>query len=168
VFRPRDELPHPEGDVWSFELDTPSLRVELATPPEGPWRYQAVLARGDELVAVVDDDVPPPRNGSLEIRTEGLWAELIVESAYDHVSLGCEAFGLRVDPPLDLSVPLLGDRIAFGLDLGFETEGPLDAIEGGYALPCLADGVILVGDEEIRVDRAPGRRTHTWTTTEAG
>jgi len=168
VFRPRDELPHPEGDVWSFELDTPSLRVELATPPEGPWRYQAVLERGAELVAVVDDDVPPPRSSSLEIRTEGLWAELIVESAYDHISLGCEAFGLRVDPPLDLSVPLLGDRIAFGLDLGFETEGPLDAIDGGYALPCLADGVILVGDEEIRVDRAPGRRTHTWTTAVAG
>jgi hypothetical protein len=162
VFRPRDELRHPEGDVWSFVLEAPALRVELVAAPEGVWRYQAVLDRGDDLVAVIDDEVPPPSNGTLEIRTEGLWAEVVVESAYDHVSLGCEAFGLRVDPPLDLTVPLLGDRVPFGLDLGFETEGPLDAIDGGYALPCLADGVILLGADEIRVERAPGHRTHTW------
>lgn len=164
MFRPRDELLHPAGDVWSFELEAPSLRVELVAAPEGSWRYRAVFERGDELVAVVDDEVPAPSNGSLEIRTEGLWAEVIVESAFDHISLGCEAFGLRVDPPLDLTVPLLGERVAFGLDLGFETEGTLDRVDGGYALPCLADGLILLGTEEIRVDRAPGRRTHTWST----
>jgi hypothetical protein len=147
--------------VWSFELTSPRLQVELVAPAQGPWRYRAILERGDELVAVVDDEVPPPRS-SLEIRTEGLWAEVVIEEAFDHVSLGCEAFGLRVDPPLDLAVPLLGERVAFGLDLGFETDGALDRVDGGYALPCLVDGLILVGTEEIRVDRAPARRTHTW------
>jgi hypothetical protein len=166
-----DERRHPEGDAWWFDLGdgdgpgvTPgSLRclVQLVAPADGPWRFWACVVRGAELVAVIDDDVPPPRPGALEIRTEGLWAEIVVEEPFDHVSLGCEAFGLRLDPPLDPTVPLLGHRTPFGLDLGFEATGPVVTSDGRYQLPCRADGLVLVGSEELRLSGTPAHRGHT-------
>jgi hypothetical protein len=160
-----DEGRHVQGDAWWFDLavDGGPLRclAQLVAPAEGPWRWWSCLVR-DDLVVVIDDDVPPaPR---LEIRTEGLWAEVVVEEAFEHVSLGCEAFALGLDPPLDLSTPLLGHRIPFGLDLGFELTGEVapDRDGDGYSLPCRADGVILVGADEVRIEGATALRGHSW------
>ena len=39
----------------------------------------------------------PAQTGRLEIRTEGLWAELLCETPGEHWTLGLEAFGVRLD-----------------------------------------------------------------------
>lgn len=182
-FLPGDELAHvPSSDdptwseAWFFDF---AVEGELACvvqfttwPAGGLCRYRAcaVGAEGPtDLVAVVDDDVPLPTGRSLELRTHGLWADHIVETAFDHVSVGCEAFALRVDPPLDLAVELVGERVPFGLDLGWETEGEVvartDGSDGavqGYDMACVVYGEVLLGDGRILVDRAPGHRGHLW------
>ena len=181
-FLPGDELAHAPSDdpawseAWYFDLAVEgelACVVQLTTSPSaGLCRYRACLVGAEgptDLVAVVDDDVPAPKGRSLELRTHGLWADHIVETAFDHVSVGCEAFALRVDPPLDLSVELVGERVAFGLDLGWETEGDVEprTADGadevqGYDMACVVYGEVLLGDGRIVVDGAPGRRGHLW------
>lgn len=172
TFRRADEHRHPGtgGDRWWFDLadGTVGLAVELVAPAAGPWHYRAVLrgaAGPGDLVVVDDDDVPPPPGRSLEIRTHGLWAEHIVEDPFDHVSVGCEAFALRLDgPPPDPAVPLVGEPVPFGLDLGWEAAGDVRPVDpgSGYELPGVVYGEILVGDARIVVEGAPGARGHVW------
>lgn len=166
-----DERAHPGiGDAWWYDLTVGTTTCAVQLVSGDRWHYRAGLVRGDELVVVVDDEVPPPRPGSLEIRTHGLWAEHLVETAFDHVSVGCEAFALRVDPPLDLSVTLVGDLVPFGLDLGWETDGEVRRRDGdgsdpggrGYEMACRVYGEILVGDERLAIDGAAGSRGHVW------
>jgi hypothetical protein len=179
-FRPRDEMVHAPADpvdpsweeAWYFDLvagDGLVCAVQLVVPVAARCRYWACLVGADgpaDLVAVVDDDVPSPKGASMELRTDGLWADHIVETAFDHVSVGCEAFALRVDPPLDLSFELVGERVPFGLDLGWETAGDVMSRTAGdvqgYEVPCLVYGEILLSDGRIVVDAAPGRRGHLW------
>lgn len=173
TFTRADEHLHPGagGDRWWFDLAAPAVRltVELVAPAAGPWHYRAVLREGDgagpgDLVVVDDDEVPPPRGRALEVRTHGLWAEQVVEEPFDHVSVGCEAFALRIDPPFDPTVPLVGEPVPFGLDLGWEAEGGPAAVAPGpgYELAAVVYGEILLGDARIVVERAPGGWGHVW------
>jgi hypothetical protein len=181
TFRRRDEHLHPGsgGDRWWFEVEVPGghahpvgLVVELVAPATGPWHYRAVLrgaAGPGDLVVVDDDDVPPPRGRAVEVRTHGLWAEQVVEEPFDHVSVGCEAFALRVDvevdgPPAGPAVPLVGEPVPFGLDLGWEAAGDVRPVDPGpgYELSGVVYGEILVGAARIVVAGAPGGRGHVW------
>lgn len=171
---PGDEAHHPPsddpawGEAWYFDF---SAGVELSCfvqlmvrPAETRRRYWACLVRPEDLIAVIDDDVPPRAGNPLELRTHGLWADHIIEQPFDHVSVGCEAFALRLDPPLQMGPEIVGDRVAFGLDLGWETEGETGPVPvaGGYELRCEVHGEVLLGDERIDVAGAPGRRGHVW------
>ncbi len=71
------------------------------------------------VVVVRDDDVPLPRGRLLEIRADGLWAEMVHE-ADDHWSFGLEAFGLRFDSINDARTSDVGERIPVGLDLEWD------------------------------------------------
>jgi hypothetical protein len=128
-----------------------------------------VVGEGRRLVTVVDHDVRPPRPPSLEVRAEGLWADHNIETPFDHISLGCEAFALGLDDPAamyDPHGPPVGDRVAFGLDLEWETDGAAYAYPPGttrYEVPCQVHGEVLVGDERIELD-AIGGRDHSWGT----
>jgi hypothetical protein len=162
-FLPADERAHATTeDGWWFDVTVGDVVLAVQLVSGDRWRYRAGLVRDGELVAVVDDDVPPPRPGTLELRTHGLWVEHYVETPFDHVSVGCEAFALRIDPPLDVTAQLVGDPTPFGLDLGWETVDEPRAVDRGYEIDCLVYGEILVGDERIAVDTAPGRRGHVW------
>ena len=139
-----DERAHPgTTDGWWFDLTVGDLVCAVQLVSGELWRYRACLLRGDDLVVVLDDDVPPPRPGTVELRTHGLWVEHYVEVPFDHVSVGCEAFAL---------------------DLGWETSGEVvpRTREQGYEIDCVVYGEILVDDERIAVDAAPGRRGHVW------
>ncbi len=170
----RDERPHPPGpeplwnEAWGFEWSTPAghlggfVRLGLY-PNRGVAWYWACLAGEDRtLVIVLDHDVPLPRAG-LEVRTEGLWAAHNLETPLDHWSLGCEAFAVGTDDGAEVDGDLRGERVPFGHDLEWETDGPvIAAAEGGrYAVPCRVTGEVLVGHEQIEVD-GPGWRDHTW------
>jgi hypothetical protein len=106
---------------------------------------------------VVDDELAPPRGSVLELRAEGLWCALELETPLEHWTVGLEAFGVAVDDPRDVR----GVRTALGTDLEWETTGPVEAWAGGYSVPCLVTGELLVGRQTLQLD-APGRRRHDW------
>jgi hypothetical protein len=163
------------SDVWSFDFATEGaalggfVRLTFLPHARTCWYWAWVVGDGRAPVMVVDNDVPLPPGRSLELRTEGLWADHTVEVPFDHVTLGCEAFALRLDHADDaLALNPVGDRVPFGLDLEWDTDGPaqpLAADDGltGYAIPCRVHGLVLVADEQITLD-ATGYRHHTWGT----
>ena len=46
-----------------------------------------------------------------------------VEVPFDHMTLGCEAFALGLDDPAETYAPAGGERVPFGLDLEWDTDG---------------------------------------------
>jgi hypothetical protein len=172
-----DERPHTPGEdsgwseSWAFDFATADaalggfVRLTLRPHDGVCWYWAYLVGAGRDPVLVVDDEVPLPRNRSLEIRAEGLWADHIVEEPLDHLSVGCEAFALRLDDPADAFGKLWGERVGFGLDLGWETDSeprprPQTAA-AGYDVPCEVVGEVLVGEERIELD-AHGWRSHIW------
>ena len=79
------------------------------------------------------------------------------------MSLGCEAFAVSVDDPAEVYGDLRGDRVPFGFDLEWETDGGVYPWIGStrYEVPCTVHGEILVGDETIDFDGI-GQRDHSW------
>ena len=75
---------------------------------------------GRGVVVVHDDDVPLPRGQLLEVRADGLWAELVCEVPGVHWGFGLEAFGLRLDDSTRRAVAEIGDRVPVGLDLEWD------------------------------------------------
>jgi hypothetical protein len=96
------------------------VRLELR-PDEQVARYWSYLVAPafDGVVVVRDDEVSLPRS-RLEIRAEGLWAELVCETPHEHWTFGLEAFGVRLDDPDDARRGEIGERLAVGLDLEWE------------------------------------------------
>jgi hypothetical protein len=176
-----DESYHPpgEGDWWGeswyFDFATPDARlggyVRIGVYPNRSvaWYWACVVGEGRPLVTVVDHDVRQPRPPSLELRAEGLWADHNIETAFDHFSLGCEAFAVGLDDPAvmyEAHGGPRGDRVPFGLDLEWETDGGAYVYPPGttrYEVPCRVHGDVLVGDERIAV-AAIGERDHSWGT----
>jgi hypothetical protein len=163
--------PHWE-ESWSFELwlDDGSLgaAVRLALRPhEGrAWYWAHLVGSRRPVVAVRDHDVPLPRGRPLEVRSEGLWAEVVCETPLDHWSMGLEAFGVALDDPTEAYRGERGDRVALGLDLEWEAASPalpLISGEDGYEQASVVHGQVLVGAERIDVD-GRGRREHVWGT----
>lgn len=119
-------------------------------------------------VVVADESVPVPRAAAgLEVRTDGLWASWWCETAFEHWSLGLEAFGLRVDPGADVAAAswedLVGERVPVGYDLEWELRGPPDPLPdgSGYSQPGTVFGELLVARDRIEVDE-PATRAHWW------
>jgi hypothetical protein len=113
------------------------------------WTYLVGVPGFEGVIVVRDHEVTLPRQG-LEIRAEGLWAELWCESAREHWTFGLEAFGVRLDAPEDALRPggEIGERVAVGLDLEWEV-GDASATDG------LVHGDVLVGRERFTIE-APG------------
>jgi hypothetical protein len=173
-----DERHHaPDGQAWwneswYFDFATTDgslggyVRLGLYPNHGAAWYWACLVGEGRPLVLVVDHDIAPPRAGSLEVRADGLWADHTVEVPFDHMTLGCEAFALGVDDPAAVYGPgaARGDRVPFGLDLEWDTDGAAYAYPPGttrYEVPCRVHGQILVGDESIELD-AIGQRDHSW------
>jgi hypothetical protein len=99
--------------------------LDLPAPGSGRRaRYEARLAGpalGAGVIVVRDGDVPPPRGRLLEVRADGLWAEMVCETVGEHWSFGLEAFGLRFDSDDEADRSDIGERLAVGLDLEWET-----------------------------------------------
>jgi hypothetical protein len=174
ALRPADEHPHPlAGDGWSesWSFDLASADGELGAWvaftrfDDHAW-YQAMLAGPHrQLLAVLDHQVPF-RSNPLEVRTTGLWADHVCETPFDHWTLGLETFALGVDDPLELHGRQHGDTVALGLDLEWETDGPVleppDAAGvTGYELACRVHGEVLVGRDVIDFEGV-GTRSHRW------
>jgi len=104
------------------------------------WMYVDLGAAG--FVVIRQDDVPVPRGPLLEIRGDGLWAELVCEVPDEHWTVGLEAFGLRLADRDEAGTAQVGERVPVGLDLEWD--------EGRVI------GDVLVGRQRIAVDGRGG------------
>lgn len=117
------------------------------------WTYLVGVPDVEGVVVVRDHEVLPPRPAppgrSLEIRAEGLWAELWCETPREHWTFGLEAFGVRLDAPEEAlrAGGEIGERIAVGLDIEWEVgaDGPPTGV---------VHGDVLVGRDRHAIDGA--------------
>ena len=172
-----DEGSHPASgeELWSesYYLDfvDPALgvagyvRLGVCTGLGRAWYWACLVGEDRPLVTVIDHEVPLPVGGSREIRTDGLWADYIVEEALDHVTVGVEAFAVAVEDPAEVYGDLRGERVPLGFDLEWETEGGTYPYPGvtRYEVPCRVHGEVLVGSEKLTIDGF-GQRDHSWGT----
>ncbi|MGH9118716.1 MAG: hypothetical protein ACRD0A_12815 [Acidimicrobiales bacterium] len=168
-----DEREHPPGDdpdwgeSWSFEFLTDAglggyVTLTLFPALGTTWYWAYLVGDGGGPVAIIDDSAPLPRPpGSLELRTEGLWAVHVCETPLDHWTIGNEAFAVRFDDPDEALGRQRGDRVPLGLDLEWETAAPVVDLTGGYAVPCVVHGEVLVGHDRLAID-GWGWRDHRW------
>ncbi len=131
--------------MYRLEFAAPDVGavIELEVPASGLVRFDALFsgdAIGDGLIVVRDDEVPRARGAQLEFRADGLWVEFVCETPDEHWSFGLEAFGLRVDDPSEE----IGDRIAVGFDLEWETPDTVhgELLLGRAVIPVAARGTL--------------------------
>ncbi|MBI2708365.1 MAG: hypothetical protein HYX34_01520 [Actinobacteria bacterium] len=173
---PSDENVHEPGpeplwnESWYFdftdEAGTLGGYVRLGLYPNlgVAWYWACLVGEGRPLTTVLDHEVPLPTSPrSLAVRAEGLWADHTVEAPLDHMSLACEAFATALDDPAQVYARAHGDRVPFGLDLEWETDGRPYAWPGvaRYEVPCRVSGEVLVGSEALELD-GWGQRDHSW------
>jgi hypothetical protein len=123
--------------AWSLRFTDPSgLRgAVLLAVLDDHAEYRAVVDLGDGVVVVRDDDVPLPRGTLLEVRADGLWAELVCEVPGVHWGFGLEAFGLRLGGWDEARDATVGDRLPVGLDLEWDEGRVLgEVLAGGRRL----------------------------------
>jgi len=181
---PADERRHApgEGALWgeSWYVDFSRddglggfVRLGLYPNLGVAWWWTHLLVPGRHLVAVRDHDVPLPRGQGLEVRADGLWADLICETPLEHWSIGLEAFGVGLDDPAEAWGDEWGERLPVGLDLEWEAAGPpAEGLApgpapgpegGGYTQAGRVRGDLLIGDARIDFD-GPGLRARSWGT----
>jgi hypothetical protein len=173
---PVDEAAHAPGEErlwnesWYFDfLDAGAtfggyVRIGLVPNLGVCWYWACVVGADRPLVAVVDHEVPLPASPSLEVRSDGLWADHNVEEPLARWSLGLEAHGVRLDDPADAYRGARGDPTPLGFDLEWETDGEVFRHPPGldrYEVPCRVHGEVLLGDERIELDGV-GQRDHSW------
>ena len=104
-----------------------------------------------------DHEVALPRQG-LEIRADGLWAELSCETPFEHWTYGLEAFGVRARrPEPSRCTGEIGERMPVGLDIEWEIDGPIHSVPDDwpidqYAAPGIIHGDVLLGRERFELD----------------
>jgi hypothetical protein len=168
-----DDRPHAgivdEGwsETWGFELaHTDGLhglaRLTLIPANRSCWWWTYIVGAELGIVIVRDEEVSLPRRPeSMEVRGDGLWAELVCETPYEHWGITLEAFGLRVDEPEDDT----GERLPLGLDLEWEVGTPPESVtvKGGtrYTQAGTMHGEILIGDDRIEYEGSCVR-DHAW------
>ncbi|MEL7156941.1 MAG: hypothetical protein AAFN30_10120 [Actinomycetota bacterium] len=130
----------------------------------------AVLGLGLPIViSELDGGVP---GQGWELRTSGLWIDLVCEQPFRHWSYGLEAFALALDDPAELLGRGLGHRVPLGWELEFESDDepqwlgpPIEGAQrpafGAYRQLGKAHGLLLTADGEWPIE---GRavRSHSW------
>ncbi len=122
------------------------------------------LVTPEGTVVVRDHEVPTLPPAHLLARSEGLWCELVCETPMEHWAVNVEAFGVRLDDPLDAYHGEIGHRIAVGLELDWEaTAAPCEHAQPsvGYAQPGTVQGEILLG-ADVLTFAGSGVRDHSW------
>ena len=162
--------------------------VELALPPTPPGSRvagatfrAAVLGLGPPLVVVDHEGTVAAR--SLEVRSSGLWADLVCETPLRHWSYGLEAFALAIDEPTELLSRARGDRVPLGWELDVETVPPRadspspsspssrstsgGSVGGGSGstgselLRGRGHGLVFLKDRTVEIE-GPALRAHQW------
>ena len=114
------------------------------------------------MVLVVDPNIaiatPTP---SLEFRAEGIWAHHVCETAFEHWTVGLEAFGVTLDHPDDAAGDQWGKRTAVGLDLEWESSGSEVTSAAAFEQRSVVTGEVLIDDRVVDFS-GTGRRRRSW------
>jgi hypothetical protein len=170
-----EEKKHPAGteplwsESWYFDFAAGDgslggyVRLGLYPNLGTAWYWATLVGDDRPLLLVRDHEVALPKGESLEVRSEGLWADINCETPHDHWSMGLEAFAVGLDDPADAYHGERGDKVGIGFDLEWEAISVPYDYPGmsRYEQPCGVHGEILVGDERINFDGI-GQRDHSW------
>lgn len=175
--RPADEHRHESGaeplwgESWYFDFASRDgslggyVRLGLYPNLGVAWYWACLVGEDRPTIAVFDHTVGLPSGPrSLQVRGEGLWADHNCEEPLDRWSLGLESFAVAVDDPTELFADEpRGDRVPFGFELEWETDGTPFRYEvtTRYEIPCRVHGEILLADGAIELDGV-GQRDHSW------
>ena len=174
---PADEGRHPPSadpgweESWTFEFVSHDggvaglARLALLPNLRRAWWWAYVVRPGLPLLVVRDHEVALPRAPLLEIRAEGLWAELSCLIPLDHWTIGLEAFAVALDDPEDALHGERGERVGLGFDLEWEAAGDVTTVEDGYRQPSRVHGEVLIGQGPTPTTTAIdgwGGRSHRW------
>ncbi|MBA2283788.1 MAG: hypothetical protein H0W25_21480 [Acidimicrobiia bacterium] len=172
-----DEGRHPPGneplwgESWYFDFTQPDgslggwVRLGLYPNLGVAWYHAYVVRPGRPTVAVADYETAIPKDPSLEVRSNGLWAEHIGTHPLERWQVANEAQGVTIDSPAEAYRPggPHGDLVPMALDLEWETDG--EPYHYGhttrYEVPCTVHGEVLLGTESFEVD-GHGQRDHSW------
>lgn len=132
------------------------LRLTMFPNLARSWVWAAVAGVGRTYVAMIENEAPLPPGTGMELRTSGLWVDVIPQTAGEHLTIGLEAFGVGFEDPSEVYRTGYGDRTPLGFDLEWETADGAD--RSADALPCQVHGEILVADEVIDFDGRGWRR----------
>jgi hypothetical protein len=140
-----------------------SVRLEVFPRLGRSWFWATCIGPWRRAVSVHEPDAPLVRGDSLELRSSGLWVDLIAQTPGAHFTVGLEAFGIGLDDAADGFGRGWGERVPLGLDLEWESTAPASALDGcdGYVIDCVAHGEVLIGSEVADLD-GWGVRSHGW------
>ena len=175
---PVDERRHlaPPDPAWleSWSLDflhgnadlAGSFELVLAPAANVAAFHAAVVGRERNLVSLAETAAAIPAAPGLELRAPGLWAEIGIQTPFEHVTVDIEAFAVELDDPDDVFGRAYGRRVALGSDLEWERAADVtDLSHGGgldgYAVPNRVHGELLVGTDAYEID-GWGWRSHRW------
>ena len=109
-----DELAHPPGEErlwgesWYFDFTDVAgsiggyVRLGIYPNQSVAWYWACLVREGEPLVTVIEHEADIPGPGSLQVRSNGLWADHHCEEPLAHWGLALESFGLQVDEPTEI------------------------------------------------------------------
>jgi len=173
----RDESAHAPGafEAWRFEVVAPNgawaLFVQFGLLPKRDGAsWWSVLARtGEPLLFVRDEGLALPRAKSLEVRGDGLWAELTCREPFERWQVNFEGIALALDDPSDVAVSEIGYRTPVEFEFEWEADAPVRLIDDGYSQRCTVHGEVQIasaGNVLALDEPVPGWRAHVWRSSE--
>ncbi len=175
IVAPTDERPHEAigaanwVEAWLFDVVQQDASIAMSLelliwPQHQRSAFHASVVRADEpLISLVELEAVAPKPPSLEIRASGLWADVGIQTALDHMTVDIEAFAVALDDPTEVFRGAYGVRTALGCELEWETAGELVAgpTPTSYEMPCIVHGELLIDEQTIEID-GWGWRSHRW------
>jgi hypothetical protein len=151
--------PHPLWtEAWYFDAVAADFswamyaRLALCPNLAQAWWWSVIVRDDEPMLLVRDQHLDLPRG--LEVRGDGLWADLTCHDAMQRWQVNFEGFAVALDDPRDAFGHERGDRVPVEWEFDWDASAPPYAIEGGYGQRCVVDGDI---DEPVA-----GYREHTW------